>query len=159
MVSFTHGEGFGRPLLEASMTGLPVVATSWSGHTDFLNVNKSILLDGKLVQVPKSVVWKDIIIEQSQWFNVNQDTGYKALNHCFENAEEIKRRGRDLMEDNRNTFTLKKMSEKFDEIMEKYTKNISSQVSLNLPKLKKVDKDEKPSLPKLNLPKLNKVGV
>ncbi len=159
MVSFTHGEGFGRPLLEASMTGLPVVATAWSGHTDFLNVDKAILLDGKLGVVPKSVVWKDIIIEQSQWFNVNQNTAYRALNHCFENPEEIKRRGRDLMEENREKFTLNKMTEKFDVIMEKYTKNISSQVSLNLPKLTKVKKDEKPSLPKLNLPKLNKVGV
>ena len=25
-VSLTHGEGFGRPLLEASMVGLPVIS-------------------------------------------------------------------------------------------------------------------------------------
>ena len=36
-VSFTHGEGFGRPLLEASMTGLPIITSNWSGHKDFLN--------------------------------------------------------------------------------------------------------------------------
>ena len=35
LVSLTHGEGFGRPLLEASMTGLTVIASAWSGQLDF----------------------------------------------------------------------------------------------------------------------------
>lgn len=35
-VSVTHGEGFGLPLIEAAACGLPVVATDWSGHLDFL---------------------------------------------------------------------------------------------------------------------------
>ena len=30
MVSLNHGEGFGRPLLEATMTGLPVIAPAYS---------------------------------------------------------------------------------------------------------------------------------
>ena len=38
--------------------------------------------------------------------------------------------------------------------MEKYTSNMPSQVSLNLPKLKKVD--GKKELPKIKLPKLKK---
>ena len=44
-VSLTHGEGFGRPLLEATMTGLPVVASAWSGHVDFLSEVDSILAE------------------------------------------------------------------------------------------------------------------
>ena len=35
-VNLTHGEGFGRPLLEASLSGKPVIASGWSGHLDFL---------------------------------------------------------------------------------------------------------------------------
>ena len=53
-VSLTHGEGFGRPLLEATMTGLPVIASGWSGQLDFLSNTDSMLLGGELVQVPKS---------------------------------------------------------------------------------------------------------
>ena len=33
MISFTKGEGFGRPLLEFGMTGKPIVAPNWSGHS------------------------------------------------------------------------------------------------------------------------------
>ena len=44
MISLTHGEGFGRPLLEATMTGLPLITTAWSGHLDFTNKEDNILL-------------------------------------------------------------------------------------------------------------------
>ena len=50
-VSLTHGEGFGRPMLEASMVGLPVITTAWSGQIDFLSETDSILLGGELKQV------------------------------------------------------------------------------------------------------------
>jgi GT2 family glycosyltransferase len=33
----TKGEGFGLPILEAMACGLPVIATDWSGHTDFFD--------------------------------------------------------------------------------------------------------------------------
>lgn len=54
MVSFTKGEGFGRPLLEFTMTGKPVIVSNWSGHKDFLNTQYSILLGGTLTKVHPS---------------------------------------------------------------------------------------------------------
>ena len=159
MVSFTHGEGFGRPLLEATMTGLPVVASGWSGQTDFLDTEKSILIGGDVVNVPKSQVWENIILAESKWFKVNDNQAYKCLNFCFENQQIIKSKGKQLMDDNREKFTLNKMTEKLDEIVEKYMKGVSfqqpSQVKLNLPKLNKTD--EAPKSPTIKLPKLKKV--
>ena len=38
VVSSTHGEGFGFPLFEAAYNELPVIATDWSGHLDFLTM-------------------------------------------------------------------------------------------------------------------------
>ena len=35
-LSFTKGEGVGRPLMEQTITGKPMITTNWSGHTDFL---------------------------------------------------------------------------------------------------------------------------
>ena len=36
-VSTTHGEGFGIPIFNAVCADIPVVATAWSGHMDFLS--------------------------------------------------------------------------------------------------------------------------
>ena len=61
---------------------------------------------------------------------------------------------------NRDKFTLDKMTEKLDEIVSPYVDKISSEVQLQLPKLKKTSGSE---TPKIKLPKLKKetdeVGV
>jgi len=155
LVSLTHGEGFGRPLLEATMTGLPVMTSAWSGQLDFLTETESILLNGNLVDVPKCQIWKDIIIEGSQWFNVDENQVYKAFNHIHLNYhDDLKTKSKTLMKKNREKFTLNKMTQELDVIVEKYTSALPQQVGLNLPKLKKVTKD---SSSKIKLPKLKKV--
>jgi len=156
-ISLTHGEGFGRPLLEASMTGLPIIASAWSGQMDFLSQDNSMLIGGELVQVPKSMVWKDIIIAESQWFNVNEQQTYKAMNYCFTNYDDVKEKALNLMKINRDKFTLNKMTEKLDKIISPVLDKIPSQVELQLPKLKKVG-DNKTTPPKVKLPKLKKLS-
>jgi len=151
----THGEGFGRPLLEASFTGLPIITSNWSGQLDFLNTEQSLLVSGKLEKVPRSVVWKDIIIAESQWFVADQGSINSALNYVYTNYNEVKSKALQLMETNREKFNTEKMIEKFQSILDKASENIPNQVQLNLPKLKKVGM--KP--PKVTLPKLKKVGV
>ena len=153
-ISLTHGEGFGRPLLEASMVGLPVITSAWSGQLDFLSEKNSMLLGGELVPVPKSQVWKDIIVKESKWFNVNEQQAYKAMNYCFQNYDDVKSKALNLMKTNRDKFTLDKMTEKLDEIITPYIDKVPTQVGLNLPKLKKVNNSQPP---KINLPKLKKV--
>ena len=156
MVSLTHGEGFGRPLLEATMTGLPVIASGWSGQLDFLDGENSLLMGGELKPIPKSVEWKDILVSGSEWFVVNETQVYKSLNYVFENYDEVKLKGKKLMDKNRKKFTLSNMTKKLDEIIETHLKDVPQQVGLQLPKLKKVG-DDKSELPKINLPKLKKI--
>ena len=113
-----------------------------------------MLLGGELKQVPNSMVWKDIIIPESKWFNVNEQQAYKAMNYCFQNYDDVKSKALNLMKTNRDKFTLDKMTEKLDEIITPYIDKVPTQVGLNLPKLKKVNNSQPP---KINLPKLKKV--
>jgi len=116
-----------------------------------------MLIGGELVQVPKSMVWKDIIIAESQWFNVNEQQTYKAMNYCFTNYDDVKEKALNLMKINRDKFTLNKMTEKLDKIISPVLDKIPSQVELQLPKLKKVG-DNKTTPPKVKLPKLKKLS-
>ncbi len=65
-VSLHRSEGFGLPLAEAMYLGKPVIATSYSGNMDFMNVNNSLLVKYQLVEIEKDVgpykagsVWAD----------------------------------------------------------------------------------------------------
>ena len=156
MLSMTHGEGYGRPLQEATMVGLPVIASGWSGQLDFLNENHCMLVGGKLKEVPKSAHWKHIIIPQSQWFYANEQQASKMMSYAFEHYKEIKSKAVELMKINREKFTLKKMSEKLNSLVKSYTKDIPQQVGLQLPKLKKVEKTNTNS--GIQLPKLKKTN-
>ena len=51
LVAPSRGEGWGRPQHEAMMMGLPVIATNWSGNTEFMTPETACLLNYELVKV------------------------------------------------------------------------------------------------------------
>jgi len=154
MVSFTKGEGFGRPLLEFSLTGKPVIASNWSGHLDFLKEG-AILLEGELKNVHESAA-DDFLLKEGKWFNVNVSNAVLKLKEIFKNYETYKKDAESLGEYNRSKFTLSKMTEELDEIFKKYSiydRSVEPKpVQIQLPKLKKI---ELPKLKKLELPKID----
>ena len=151
-VSFTHGEGFGRPLLEASLSEKPVIAPNWSGHTDFLSQKDAVLLPGSLNDVKKESFPKGMWIEGTKWFTVNYNYASKTMKDVFENYNKYIVKGKKLSIMNQSKFSLDKMTEKFDGILDKHLPKFVEQpksVDLKLPKLKKVGKPKKIELPKL----------
>ncbi len=157
-VSFTHGEGFGRPLLEASLSEKPVIAPNWSGHVDFLNDKDAILLPGGLNDVKPESFPKNMHVEGAQWFTVNYNYASKTLKEVYGNYSKYIIRAKRLAIKNQTKFSLDAMTKKFEEILDKYLPKFEEQpqqVKLDLPKLKKVSSTSES--PKIQLPKLKKV--
>ncbi|MBF8253501.1 MAG: Glycosyltransferase [Deltaproteobacteria bacterium] len=50
-VSLHRSEGFGYTMAEAMYLGKPVIATGWSGNTDFMSANNSYLVDYSLAKI------------------------------------------------------------------------------------------------------------
>ena len=157
-VSFTHGEGFGRPLLEASLSEKLVIAPNWSGHVDFLSGGNSILLPGDLNDVKKESFPKNMYMKEAQWFTANYNYASKMLRDVFDNYSKYVVKGKKLAIVNQTKFSLDAMTKKFEEILDKHLPKFEEHpipVDLKLPKLKKVgDVKERP---KIELPKLKRV--
>ena len=148
MVSFTKGEGYGRPLAEFATTGKPILVSGWSGQVDFLPKEHTILLDGQLTDVHQSAADK-FLLKESKWFTVNYSDAANKMYQLFNDYDSYLRQSAGLKTNILNNFTMEKMTEELGKIMDKYTNNVPVQKPFNLPKLNKQ--------PQLKLPKLNKV--
>jgi len=123
-VSLTHGEGFGLPIFEAAYSGLPVIATAWSGQLDFLTDeegnNNFYPVSFDLAQVPKEVVWENIILEDSMWSNPREFSAKKQMRKVYETIKNPDEWPDLILAPNLcERFSPEKMHKKFvDEILE-----------------------------------------
>jgi glycosyltransferase involved in cell wall biosynthesis len=138
-VSFTKGEGFGRPLLEASISGKPVIASGWSGHMDFLNVEDAVLVGGELAKIHPSSVWENILIAESSWFRPDVQQCANALAAVFMNYDEFHKKAKKLGKENFRKFSYQAIQKRTWELLDKYVPEFPTQVPLTLPKLKKIE--------------------
>ena len=143
MVSFTKGEGFGRPLLEFSLTGKPIIASGWSGQLDFLDNKRALLIGGQLENVHKSAAVKDMILEQAQWFKPDDVHVARAWTDMFKKYKDFIIPAKQLKNSNKVEFSFNKMVDELKSYIEKYVPSFAVQVDLNIPKL--------------DLPKLQKI--
>ena len=133
MVSFTKGEGFGRPLLEFSTTGKPIIASGWSGHVDFLDKNSIVLLGGRLENVHDSAA-NNWLIKEAQWFQVEPKQGISALKEVYKKYKQYSKRSKKQRHYAKTNFSWDKMKELVGKKSDN-TPNIPTQVQLQLPKL------------------------
>lgn len=145
-VSFTKGEGFGRPLLEASVSGKPVIASGWSGHLDFLDKDGAVLVGGELKNVHESAAWDNVIMKEASWFSPDPQQCLNALAAVFFDYNTFKNNAYSLASRNRKMFSYESIQKRTWELLDKYVPEFPKQMQLKLPTLKKIE-----------LPKLKKV--
>jgi hypothetical protein len=153
MVNLTKGEGFGRPLLEFSLTNKPLITTNWSGHTDYLNPEFVTLLPGTLTPVHPSAA-NGMLLQESEWFSVDHGNVGHYLKDVFENYKNYTDKAKRQGFQSRTKFSFDAMKSKLDEVFTNRIPEFPKQLQLQLPKLKTAGL---PELKKIELPKLKKV--
>jgi glycosyltransferase involved in cell wall biosynthesis len=138
-VSFTKGEGFGRPLLEASISGKPVIASGWSGQLDFLDKENSVLIGGELKPIHESSVWDGVLIRESTWFAPDMNQSANALYAVFKNYTNFKKKANVLAKQNIKKFSYETIRQRTFDLLDKYVPEFPKQMKLVLPTLKKIE--------------------
>jgi len=145
MVSLTKGEGFGRPLLEFSLTKKPILTTGWSGHVDFLDSECTTLLSGDLTDIHASAA-NDWLLKDAKWFSPNHGEIGHYLKDIFEHYKKYVPLARSQAHKSKTNFSFDKMKELLGQRLDTLIPEFPKEVKLQLPKLKKIE-----------LPKLQKI--
>ncbi|KAJ6690634.1 hypothetical protein OIU85_006845 [Salix viminalis] len=90
----SRGEGWGRPLVEAMSMSLPVIATNWSGPTEYLTEENSYPL-----QVDRMSKVMEGPFEGHLWAEPSIDKLQLLMRHVITNVAEANMRGRRARED------------------------------------------------------------
>ena len=135
MVSLTKGEGFGRPLLEFSLSKKPIIVSGWSGHMDFIQPEFNIILGGKLEPVHPSTQNKFVVNQGFQWFSPDHGHIGQSFKDVFENYKKYKDLGKRQAHYSKTNFSWDNMKELLSSMLEENVIDIPTQVDLTIPNL------------------------
>jgi glycosyltransferase involved in cell wall biosynthesis len=142
MVSLTKGEGFGRPLLEFTLTKKPLLTTGWSGQMDFLNPEFTSLIGGELTNVHQSAA-NQWLLPESQWLAPDHGQIGHFLKDIFENYKNYTDKAKRQAFYSKTNFSWDKMNEKIEVLLTQYVPEFPKEVTLKLPTIKKIELPKK----------------
>ena len=139
-VSFTKGEGYGRPLIEAAITGKPVICSNWSGHVDFIHPDYNVLVGGELKPIHESSA-NSFLLKESEWFNINTDIASRAMKDVVKKYKQYFEKSRKQTQYLKDNWSFNEMVKKLDSLLPNIEAAPKMQ-ELKLPKLKKINLNE-----------------
>ena len=145
MISLTKGEGYGRPLLEFTLTKKPLITSGWSGQMDFLNPEFTNLIGGQLTQVHPSTQ-NQFLIPESMWFSPDHGQVGHYLKDVFENYKNYTEKAKRQAFKSKNEFNWDKMKEKINSLLIQYIPEFPKEVKLSFPTIKKIELPKKETI-------------
>lgn len=117
LVTLTHGEGFGLPILEAAACDLPVIATNWSAHTEFLSLGKFLSVDYNMETIHPSRVDGQIFMKDAKWACPTEASSKRRLQKFFESTSMPKSWAKDLGKRIRERYCFSEIAKNYDAIL------------------------------------------
>ncbi len=89
----SRGEGWGRPLMEAMLMGLPTIGPRWSGPLEFMNDDNSYLTDCEVVGVQEAC-WREAPVFRGHcWAEPSVTHLRRLMRQVIEDVDGARQRG------------------------------------------------------------------
>lgn len=137
LVSFTKGEGYGRPIAEFITSGKPVLVSGWSGHVDFVNPAFHKYLDGSLTPVHDSAVWEGFINKGSNWFSVDYKKASDTMKEVYHKYKKFLTESKKGLSGFVLKWSYDAMVSKFGDILDANVPKFATKQTIKLPTLVK----------------------
>jgi glycosyltransferase involved in cell wall biosynthesis len=122
----TRGEGWGIPLTESILMEVPVIATKWSAHLEFMNHENSYLIEIEdIVPVSEQQVKENPLYQGHRWAEPSVLHARELMRRAFENRDEAREKGRIARELILNNFTIHHVAAKIADRLIAVEKNYS----------------------------------
>lgn len=121
LISATHGEGFGLPLLEAAVAELPVVVTDWSAHTEFLSGKSFFKVSYDLSAVPQKRVDNVVFVKNALWANPRQGAFKRALRQCLDKDKSVIEDAKKLSDSLKKTNSIDAVKQDYQRLMDEFS--------------------------------------
>ena len=110
----THGEGWGRPIMEAMAAGLPVIVPLWSGPTEFVKKDYSFAFP--VTELEQATQWGDAWGEKEKhkWAHVNRTKLAEKIMYALRHPLERKMVGKKAREVMFEKFTMSSIVKDID---------------------------------------------
>lgn len=128
-VLFSRGEGSGLPYQEASLCGLPIIGTNFSGHTMFLKKDNSNLIDiDDLIVMPSGKMgvhyWDNQLFPSLTSSRVLEDSK-NIMRYVFNNEKECIEKNNKLKSHILTNYSIESVAKRIKERLEIIWKKIS----------------------------------
>ncbi len=114
LLTLTHGEGYGLPILEAAACGLPVIAPAWSGHMEFMKHGKFIEVNHEVREIHPERVDDNIFKKDAKWAYPSETDAKHRLKKFLESPEMPKKWAMELKDQLLPIYNFKAIAAHYD---------------------------------------------
>lgn len=104
-ITLTRAEGYGLPIIDAAASGVPIIATNYSGHLEFLKGEPFLPVDYQLVSVPDEKIDNRIFVKGTRWAEADKNSFFTKIDEVYNNYSLQKQNASQIQEKIRKNYS------------------------------------------------------